>query len=123
MAINNAGDDFRQCEFRLVRYVPNTVKEEFINIGIIFIDAASVTVRFTTNWDRVRDFDKSAHIKMLKALENELRQRLSQGGKYQDEAFADLLDRCSNALQFTERKACLCTDAERELESLVNLYL
>lgn len=113
----------RQCEFLLVRYVPNAVKEEFINIGVVFIDHDSVTARFTANWDRVRNFDESADIEMLKALEDELRQRLSQGGKYQDGALADLQDRCSNALQFTERKACLCTDAERELESLVRLYL
>src|SRR5450759_1662600 len=114
MPINNAGEIMRQCEFRLVRYVPNAVKEEFINIGVVFIDRDAVTVRFTANWDRVRNFDKSADIEMLKALEDELRQRLSQGGKYQDAAFADLQDRCSNALQLKERKACLCNDAERE---------
>jgi hypothetical protein len=113
----------RLCEFRLVRYVPNAVKEEFINIGAIFINDGFVTVHFTANWDRVRNVDKSADIEMLKALEDELRQRLSQGGKYRDGALADLQDRCSNALQFTERKACLCTDAERELETLVSLYL
>jgi DUF3037 family protein len=123
MPINDAGEKKKRCEFSVIRYVPDPVKEEFVNIGLIFIDNDSVTVRFTTNWDRVRNFDKSADIEMLKALEDELRQRLSQGGKYQEGAFADLQDRCSNALQFTERKACLCTDAGRELESLARLYL
>ena len=111
----------RQCDFSIIRYVPDPVKEEFMNIGLIFIDGDSGAVRFTSDWDRIRNFDKSADVEMLKALASDLRQRLF--GKYHEEALSDLQDRCSNALQFTEPKACLCDDAVRELESLVSLYL
>ena len=31
--------DLRKCEFFLLRYVPDAVKDEFVNIGVLVLDA------------------------------------------------------------------------------------
>ena len=113
----------RQCHFSLVRYVPYPVKGEFVNIGLIFIHGDSVAVRFTSNWERVRTFHKRADIGMLKALEGDLHQRLSQPGVDILSVLATLQQSCSNAVEFTAPKACLCAHPGRELQTLVRLYL
>jgi hypothetical protein len=52
------------CEFFLVRYVPDVVKGEFVNIGVLLREAAEGTganspmrIRFTRDWSRVRCMD------------------------------------------------------------------
>ena len=30
--------DFKQCEFFLLRYVPDVVKGEFVNIGVVLLE-------------------------------------------------------------------------------------
>ncbi len=45
------------CQFSLIRYVPDAVKNEFVNIGVMLREAArpeAAQVRFTKDWARVR---------------------------------------------------------------------
>ena len=30
--------DLKQCEFFLLRYVPDAVKDEFVNIGVVLVE-------------------------------------------------------------------------------------
>ncbi len=55
------------CEFFLIRYVPDVVKGEFTNIGVLLREAGagadrpeSAVVRFTRDWSRVRCMDADA---------------------------------------------------------------
>ncbi|HEX3940610.1 MAG TPA: DUF3037 domain-containing protein, partial [Acidobacteriaceae bacterium] len=68
----------KQCEFQLIRYVPDPVKNEFVNIGILLRAAAGgqSAVRFTKDWSRVRCIDPDADTEMLEALEIEVARRL-----------------------------------------------
>jgi hypothetical protein len=45
-----------QCEFQLIRYVPDPVRNEFVNIGVLLRSAAGgeSLLRFTRDWSRVR---------------------------------------------------------------------
>ena len=57
--------DRLQCEFLLVRYVPDPVKNEFVNIGVLLRETARPErrlVRFTKDWARVRCVDPDADI-------------------------------------------------------------
>jgi hypothetical protein len=61
-------NDRIQCEFFLVRYVPDTVKDEFVNIGVVLREAGrpeTALVRFTRDWNRVRCVDPEADTGML----------------------------------------------------------
>ena len=47
--------DLRQLEFFLLRYVPDAVKDEFVNIGVVMLEpgangAGFADVRFTRDW-------------------------------------------------------------------------
>ncbi|MGH9564732.1 MAG: DUF3037 domain-containing protein, partial [Candidatus Angelobacter sp.] len=45
----------QQCNFFLLRYVPDTVKNEFVNVGLVLLPEAGIPeIRFTHDWSRVR---------------------------------------------------------------------
>ena len=78
-----AGDAGRiACEFQLLRYVPDAVRNEYVHIGVILRgavggDAAGRTeVRFTRDWRRVRCLDPDADTALLEGIEGELRSML-----------------------------------------------
>ncbi len=70
---------FKQCEFFLLRYVPDVVKGEFVNVGIALLeqgDDGFTDVRFTRDWRRVLCLDPDADIELLESYEDELRRLL-----------------------------------------------
>jgi len=73
--------DLRQCEFYLLRYVPDMVKGEFVNIGVVLLEsgnreAAFTDLRLTRDWRRARCFDPDIDVGLLEALEQDLRSKL-----------------------------------------------
>ena len=73
--------ELKQCEFYLLRYVPDVVKGEFVNVGVVLLEtgedeAAFTDVRFTRDWRRVRCLDPEVDIELLEALEDDLRRML-----------------------------------------------
>jgi Protein of unknown function (DUF3037) len=111
----------QRCEFSLIRYVPDPVKNEFVNIGVLLRgEDARVAVRFTRDWSRVRCVDPDADTTMLEALEAEIGRRLAQDARA---GMASLEDALSNAVQLTEAKACLAESFATQLESLMTLYV
>lgn len=118
----------RPCEFFLVRYVPDPVKGEFVNIGVLLRDLSGVGpapayVRFTRDWARVRCVDPGADIEMLEALEQELIQRVEERREDMPYVLKTLEDSLSNGLQITEAKACLAETIPAELTRLMQLYV
>lgn len=129
----------KQCEFQLIRYVPDAVKNEFVNIGVVLrASGGERAVRFTRDWGRVRCIDPDADTEMLEALEIEVAKRLqgqsvnhdamAQNPEDQEESagkpvLAVLEDSLSNALQITEAKAFLAESFISGLEQLVSLYV
>uniref|UniRef100_A0A7V4XUS3 DUF3037 domain-containing protein n=1 Tax=Acidobacterium capsulatum TaxID=33075 RepID=A0A7V4XUS3_9BACT len=118
----------RPCEFFLVRYVPDPVKGEFVNIGVLLRDLsgtgpAPAYVRFTRDWARVRCVDPGADIEMLEALEQELIQRVEERREDMPYVLKTLEDSLSNGLQITGAKACLAETIPAELTRLMQLYV
>ena len=72
----------RQCEFFLLRYVPDAVKDEFVNVGVVLVESGGgwADVRFTHDWKRVRCLDPDADVEMLEGLEREIK-RADAGGR------------------------------------------
>ncbi len=121
----------KECEFFLIRYVPDAVRNEFVNIGVLLREAAGSGVeaapvlRMTRDWGRVRCVDPEADTAMLEALEGELRARL--GGASLDGDARLILevveDSFSNLLQLTEAKGCLAESLPAEIEALMRVYV
>lgn len=114
----------RECEFTLVRYVPDPVKNEFVNIGVVVKDAGATTVRFTRDWTRVRRVDPLADTSMLEALEEELRARMLAGSRAGERPLWEVLEESlSNGIQLSERKAYLAESVAAEMDQLMQMYV
>ena len=65
------------CEFFLIRYVPDLIKNEPVNIGLVMLDSDGgerfAGVRFASNFERVRCLDANADVEMIHALAEDMR--------------------------------------------------
>jgi hypothetical protein len=115
-----------QCEFFLIRYVPDVVKGEFVNIGVLLREAGRddrAVVRFTRDWSRVRCMDADADIGLLEALEGEIGARLRMEAPGTKPVMEILEDTLANSVQMTEVKACLAESLPAEIEQLMRMYV
>jgi hypothetical protein len=115
-----------ECEFFLIRYVPDVVKGEFANIGVLLREAGrddSAVVRFTRDWARVRCMDADADIGLLEALEGEIGSRLRMVRDGIKPVMEILEDTLANSVQMTEVKACLAESLPAEIEQLMKMYV
>jgi hypothetical protein len=116
----------RTCEFQLLRYVPDAVRNEYVHIGVILreqgsADPAQIAVRFTKDWRRVRCLDPDADTALLESMEGELRRRLQQDA---DGRLMKLLDEAlSLNVQMTSPKAYLAESLPAGVEELMRLYI
>jgi len=117
------GTERRSCEFCLLRYVPDAVRNEYVHIGVILRDQERhrVEVRFTRDWRRVRCLDPDADTALLEGMESDLRRRL------QAEKSADLMrlleESLSLSVQMTEARAYLAESLPAGVEQLMRLYV
>ncbi len=113
----------RACEFRLLRYVPDAVRNEYVHIGVILREQGgkSAEVRFTRDWRRVRCLDPEADTALLEGMEGELRRR------FQEEPDGNLMrilgESLSLSVQMTETKAYLAESLPAGMEELMRLYV
>jgi hypothetical protein len=113
-----------QCRFFVLRYAPDAVKNEFINVGLVLLPpAGGAQVRFTRDWSRVLCLDPDADVEMLQALENDLRNQLREMNGDRDLILRRIQDSFSNAIQPSEFQACLAASAVDEADELARLYL
>ena len=117
------------CEFYLLRYVPDPVRDEFVHVGVILRESAGNTaempvrmaVKFTSDWRRVRCLDPEADTGMLEGLESELRRRFAE--EPEGNLFHVLEDSFSNCVQMTRAKAYLAESVDAGVEELMRLYV
>jgi hypothetical protein len=114
------------CEFSLIRYVPDVVKGEFTNIGVLLRDAANgaaPVLRFTRDWSRVRCMDAGADTDLLESLATEIAARLRDPGSLAKPILDVLRDSFSNSIQITEPRACMAESIPAELDQLMQMYV
>src|ERR1700683_1841665 len=117
----------KQLEFFLLRYVPDAVKDEFVNVGVVMVEAGAngggfADVRFTRGWRRVRCLDPQADVEMLAALEREIRGQLATT-RDREVLLRRLEDSFSNVIQLSPAKGCLEEDPVAEMETMASIYL
>ncbi len=129
-----------QCEFQLIRYVPDAVRGEFCNIGVLLRRAGERgggAVRFTRDWSRVRLIDGDADTALLEAMEGEIAAELREGSgdpapgrreggpvRSGTKPILDVLeDTLSNGVQISEARACLAETLPAEMEQLMGMYV
>ena len=120
----NNNNQRRPCEFQLLRYVPDALRNEYVHIGVILREQGGgepVQVRFTRDWRRVRCLDPDADTVLLENMETDLR-RLFQHDP--DGKLKRILDESlSLNVQMTEPKAYLAESIPAGVEELMRLYV
>jgi len=119
------------CEFFLIRYVPDVVKGEFVNIGVLLREAGAVPsermsrIQFTRDWSRVRCMDAEADVALLEGVEQEMAERLRIGStpQYPKDIVELMQDSLSNSLQMTEPRPTLAENMATEMELLLRMYV
>jgi hypothetical protein len=127
----------RTCAYRILRYTPNLVRDEWVNIGVLVFDPQSGERRLRLieeqdEYTRVRRLHPEADESLLRALRDNLEDRFesargsqgpgAKGGGSNGAALQELLrkwdDTLSNALQLAPQKGVISSDLDAELERL-----
>ena len=116
------------CEFQLIRYVPDTVRNEFVHVGVLLraqdeaeAGKPSMELRFTRDWRRVRCLDPDVDTSLLEGMETELRARLRNDPEGKLMRILD--ESLSLNVQMTPPKAYLAESIPAGLEELMRLYV
>lgn len=127
----------RVCAYRVLRYTPNLVRDEWLNIGVLVFDAQTGERRLRmieepAEYARVRRLHPQADEGLLRALRDDLENRFSKAselftsnGKGDGKASSDWLrllgkwdQTLSNALQLAPQKGVYADDLDAETERL-----
>ena len=118
----------RQLEFFLLRYVPDAVKGEFVNFGLVTIGngangAELIDVRFTKDRSRILCLDPGADLDVLNALQKEIQQEIGQAKdraallRRMEDSFSGLVQISQVMPALTERTAAV------ESEDVARMFL
>lgn len=112
----------RKLEYFLLRYVPNAVREEFVNIGLVMTEIGGdgggfAGVHVTKDWRWVRRIDPHADVEILEGLGKEIGERLAD---VQQRAglLHGMMDSYSNLIQLSPIRHCFSEDPAGDLEEL-----
>src|SRR3990172_1716160 len=113
----------RPCAYHVIRYTPNLVRDEWVNIGILLFDPASGRVlrrwmEEPAEFARVRRLHPAADEALLRGLPEELDAQLAGNNGQAAEQLARLEQTLSNAVQISPRKGLLAEDFDAELDRL-----
>jgi hypothetical protein len=125
-------EQHQTLRYRILRYTPNLVRDEWINIGVLLeevlpasyaIDAPAArrAVRLVdegSEFNRVRRLHPSADETLLRSLGPEFESRLSGSEKQVSEYLAKLDQTLSNILQFSPQRAVLAENFDAEMDRL-----
>jgi len=108
--------------YRVLRYTPNLIRDEWVNIGVVLEDpqkrrARARLIEEASEFARVKKLHPNADENLLRALPSEFDVQLAATGAAA--AWIEKMEQTlSNALQFSPRKAVLAEDFDAELDRL-----
>jgi DUF3037 family protein len=119
----------RACAYRILRYTPNLVRDEWVNIGVLVFDPETGERRLRLieeeeEYRRVRRLHPGADEALLRALRDDLEDRFqtASGTRGTGGDWQQLLDKwddtLSHALQLAPQKGVVAADLDVELERL-----
>lgn len=125
----NPSQPERTLAYRILRYTPNLVRDEWVNIGVLLFapDTGERRLRLIeepAEYNRVRRLHPQADEGLLRRLRDDLEDRFEsangQDGKAGDwqALLAKWDDTLSNALQLALQKGTIAQDLDAELERL-----
>jgi len=127
-------EDRKTLRYRVLRYTPNLIRDEWVNIGIMLEEfqeleavggsrRAIKVIEEDREFARVRKLHPGADVALLHSLASEFQTLLSIGGEDMRKYFTKLENTLSNALQLSPQKAVLAQDFNVELARLYDTHV
>jgi hypothetical protein len=118
-----AEETMHTCAYQVLRYTPNLVRDEWVNIGVLIHDPAEGRVRArliedASEFARLRRLHPAADENLLRALPGDLEKQFAEQVADIAGLLARLDQTLSNILQLSPRRGVMTQDAEAELERL-----
>jgi hypothetical protein len=115
----------RECSFFLVRYVPDLVRDEALNIGLFLYSPAEryLGCVFTDDFRRVKRFHPQADLEFLRDLQQDFEQRVDEHGDDLEAYIREMQESFSNLVQVTAPRTCLLRDPQAEIQNLFARYV
>jgi hypothetical protein len=116
-------DGLKPCAYHVVRYQPNLLRDEWVNIGVLLLDPASGRVRQRwldepADFARLRRLHPAADEELLLHLPAEFDRQFA-GRELDAEAILEKFDQTlSNTLQLSPRKGLLARDPDTEVDRI-----
>lgn len=121
------------CKYSVIRYVPDELREEFINIGLLFHspEYRHIDIKFTSNFKRVAAFDDEIDVKFLKVVLEGIKESFTKStvSGPSEEALADVnfIEKSTfyyaNQIQFSNPNLIHSSDYEQDFEDLFRTYV
>ena len=113
----------RPCAYHVVRYTPNLVRDEWVNVGILLFDPASGrllqrVVEEPAEFARVRRLQPAADEELLRRLADDFASQSAVAGRNAQAYIARLEQTLSTTVQLSPQKGLLAEDLEAELDRL-----
>jgi hypothetical protein len=117
--------DLKQCQYFLVRYVPDVVKQEFINIGLFLFCPSEkfLDCMFSDDFRRITRFHAQADTQFLKELQLHFAQQIAEHEADLEGYIRELEQSYSNLIQLSPPQTCLATDLSAQLRDLFEQYV
>lgn len=118
-----ANENLQPCAYRILRYAPNLVRDEWLNIGVVLVGPARRRIRARVIEDpaefaRVRRLHPNADEGILRALGRDFEEQFAAHADDPQAWLAKLDETLSNVLQFSPQRGVLAEDVEAELDRL-----
>lgn len=116
-------NNLHPCAFHIIRYMPNLIRDEWLNVGVVIHDPAENRFRVRVvdeepAFARLRRLHPTTDEGLLRSLASLLDSTLAEHNDALAAWIAKLDQTLSNALQFSPQKGVLSTDIDTELERL-----
>ncbi len=123
MAETQGAQALRPCAYHVVRYTPNLVRDEWVNIGILLFDPArgrlvQRLLEEPAEFARVRRLHPAADEELLRRLSDDFASQSTVAGDNPQGYIARLEQTLSTTIQLSPQKGLLAEDLEAELDRL-----
>jgi hypothetical protein len=114
-------ENLQPCAYHVVRYQPNLIRDEWVNIGVLLLDPSSGRVRQrwleeSADFARLRRMHPAADEELLLRLRAEFDRQFSGAGSDAGSLLEKLDQTLSNSVQLSPRKGLLTNDLDAELD-------
>jgi hypothetical protein len=115
--------DNTQYDFFLLRYAPDALKNEFVNIGVVLLgENGYAKVRMTRDWRRVLCMDADADLELFAALGRDLQSQLANLDT-RAATMKRITESFSGAIQLSAMHACMTDQPGQQVEDLAKFYV